>query len=401
MKRVILLTCLMIANIVLSQGLPLTVKQKLMNVENGIVEFSSPESLIYPQKFDSKNIKSIQQRMSDYKVPGVSIAIVDGNAEPYSMAFGVLKEGGIEMVNEETIFQAASTSKLLTSVIVLHYVEKGLLNLDEDVNKYLKSWKVPENEFTKTRKVTLRYLLTHQSGLPSTNFPYDNNSKLPTLLDVVKGETPAKNKAAIPVAEPGAKWQYSNVGYVLLQLVLEDVVGKHFSKIAHEVIFNPLKMKSSTFNYPLIKEWKNREALPHGEDGKAAEPSMHPSAFAHGGLMTTPLDLAKFSSEIINAFHGKSNKIIGKEYAQKLLTKELDLDPALYGIPLGEGLGVVLLNKGDDILFAHPGSNLPGTNCWLIACAKKEKCIVVMTNGAMGEVLAMEIIAAIEREFNW
>ena len=86
---------------------------------------------------------------------------------------------------------------------------------------------------------------------------------------------------------------------------------------------------------------------------------------------------------------------------QKLLTKELDLDPKLYGIPLEEGLGVVLLNKNDNIIFAHPGSNLPGTNCWLIASAKTGKGAVVMTNGAMGEVLAMEIIAAIAREFNW
>ena len=401
MKKVIVIIIGLSLNLIYAQTQGTKIADRLKKIEKGIVEFTTPESLVNPEKFDSPNKKSIEERMKDFKVPGVSISIIDGNNAPYSMTYGVLKSDSQDKVTSRSIFQAASTSKLITSVIVLHFVQTGLLNLDEDVNKYLKSWKVPGNEFTKTKKVTLRNLLTHQSGLPTTNLGYDDNGKLPTLLDVVKGENSAKNKPAIPVMEPMSQWQYSNVGYDLIQLVLEDAVGKPFTKIAEEVIFNPLKMNSSTFIYPLKKEWKNREAMPNDENGKVGEPAMHPSALAHGGLMTTPTDLAKFTIELINAYQGKSNKIINKEYAQKLFTKELDLDPRMYGLPLGEGLGVMLLNKGDNFLFAHPGSNLPGTNCWLIASAKTGKGVVVMTNGAMGEVLAMEIIAAVAREFSW
>jgi len=68
-------------------------------------------------------------------------------------------------VTPETCFEAASTTKLLTSAAALHYLEQGMFDLDEDVNQKLKSWKIPENEFTQNEKVTLHRLLTHQSGL--------------------------------------------------------------------------------------------------------------------------------------------------------------------------------------------------------------------------------------------
>jgi CubicO group peptidase (beta-lactamase class C family) len=369
-------------------------------VANGLIEFKSPESMINPEKFDSPVRKTIEQRMLDYKVPGVSLAIIDGNELVCTAAYGVLKAGTDKKVDSQSVFQAASTSKLITAAIVMHYVETGMLDLDTDVNQYLKSWKVPENEFTKTKKVTLRNLLTHQSGLPSTNFPYDRLGTSISLVDVVSGRSPAQNKPAIPVAEPG-NWQYSNIGYVLIQLVLEDRVDKPFAEIAEEVVFSPLKMTSTTFVYPLKKGWQDREAMPHGEDGIYAEPEMHPVAQAQGGLVTTPADLARFAIEIISAYQGKSGKIIDQKHTRLLLCKEIDLDPQMFGMPIAEGLGVMLLQKGDHTIFLHPGSNQPGTNCWLIASAQTGKGAVVMTNGAMGEVLAMEIITAISREFTW
>ena len=376
-----------------------TFSERLKRIENGLVDFTSPESLIFPERFDSLKHSSIAEKMKSYKVPGVSISIIDKDSI-HNVSYGIINAKSNVKVTQNSIFQAASTSKLLTSVIVLHFVQQGKINLDEDVNNYLKRWKIPENEFTKTAKVTLRNLLTHQSGLPTTNFPYDS-SGIPTLLDVVKGQKPALNKPAIPVIKPGEKWQYSNIGYVLIQLLLEDLTGNTFQEITDEIIFKPLKMTSSTFIYPLQNEFKKREALPHDKDGYACEALLHPSAVAHGGLMTTPFDLALFTLEILKAYTGKSNTILNMEYARKLLTKEFDLDPSIFGLPLGEGLGVMLLKEGDYFLFAHPGSNLPGSNCWLIASPNSQQGAVVMTNGAMGELLAMEIISAISKEYKW
>jgi len=100
----------------------------------------------------------------------------------------------------------------------------------------LKSWKIPENDFTRKHKVTLRFLLTHQAGLPSTNFPQKENAGDPTLVQVLKGVSPAMNKPALVEYIPGTKWQYSNIGFVVIQQILEDVFGKSFTQIALETI---------------------------------------------------------------------------------------------------------------------------------------------------------------------
>jgi hypothetical protein len=127
---------------------------------------------------------------------------------------------------------------------------------------------------------------------------------------------------------------------------------------------------------------------------------MHLTALAHAGLTTTPTDLAKFTNEIMLAYQGKSEKMLTQEMTRRMLHKEFDLDPRMFGIQFSEGLGVLLMGEGKDQLFTHPGSNLPGLNCWLIAWPERGTGAIVMTNGAEGEVLAMEIIAAIIIEYN-
>jgi len=288
---------------------------------------------------------------------------------------------------------------LVTAAIVLHHVEQGILSLDEDINTYLKSWKLPENDFTRQQKVTLRLLLTHQAGLPATNFPQKENAGDPNLLQVLKGESPAMNKPAVVECVPGTKWQYSNIGYVVVQQILEDAIGKPFSQIARETVFEPLGMKSSTFIYPLDQKLQANEAWPHDAEGILREPGMCPTALAHGGLMTTPSDLALFTIELMRAYNGLSERLLSKEMARRMFTKVLDLDPAMFGIPLGEGLGVFLNGEEDNLVFAHPGSNSPGMNCWLFGYPRTGRGAVIMTNGAGGELLAMEIISAVSREY--
>lgn len=275
-----------------------------------------------------------------------------------------------------------------------------MIDLDANVNDFLKSWQVPENEFTTSDKVTLRRLLIHKAGLPMTNFSHDENAEYPSLIDVLNGKLPALNKPAFPEYVPGTNWQYSNVGYDVIQLLLEDVSGQPFQQIANEIVFDQPGMENSTFAYPLDSERKKREAMPHDNAGTLCEPSMHLTALAHAGLTTTPTDLAKFTEEIMLSYHGKSEKILTQEMTGRLLHKELDLDPRMFGIPFSEGLGVLVMGEGKNLSFTHPGSNLPGLNCWLIAWPERGTAAIVMTNGAAGEVLAMEIIAAIIMEYN-
>lgn len=376
------------------------IQQRIYRLENGLMGFKSPAGMFQPDSAQLADPKILTERMEHYKTPGVSIAVINDSQIEWTKAYGTINVNTGVPVTTETIFEAASTSKFITAVLALHFVEQGVIDLNMNVNNYLKSWQVPENVFTQEEKVTLQRLLTHKAGLPTTNFSNEENASHPTLIDVLKGESPALNSPAIPELVPGSEWKYSNIGYDVIQLLLEDVTGKPFQQIAEEVIFEPLKMDNSTFEYPLDSEKKNREAMPHDNEGIAREPIMHLTALAHGGLTTTPTDLAKFTCEIMLSYQGKSEKIISREMTRQLLKKEFDLDPRMFGIPISEGLGVLLIGEGKDLLFTHPGSNLPGLNCWLIGWPERGNSIVIMTNGAQGELLAMEMISAFNNEYN-
>src|SRR3989475_10217163 len=105
------------------------------------------------------------ERMTYYRVPGVSIAIINNGKIEWAKGYGVLDARGTKAVTALTPFQAASISKPIAAMAALSLVQAGKLSLDKNVNLQLKSWQVPDNEFTKDQKGTLRRLLNHTAGL--------------------------------------------------------------------------------------------------------------------------------------------------------------------------------------------------------------------------------------------
>ena len=108
---------------------------------------------------------SLAKLMELYRVPAVSIAVIQNYKIIWAKAYGVTDAGSKTPATTKTLFQAGSISKPVAATGALYLVEQGKLKLDEDVNLELKSWKLPENQFTKTEKVTLRRLLSHTGGL--------------------------------------------------------------------------------------------------------------------------------------------------------------------------------------------------------------------------------------------
>jgi len=99
---------------------------------------------------------TLKKLMDVFKVPGLSVAVIDNYQVAWARGFGMTESGGSTPVTPKTLFQAGSISKPVAAVGAMWLVEHGRLSLDEDVNKKLKTWTVPENEFTKDQKVTLR-----------------------------------------------------------------------------------------------------------------------------------------------------------------------------------------------------------------------------------------------------
>src|SRR5262249_9653163 len=130
--------------------------------------------------------------------------------------------------------------------------QEGKLSLDENVNLKLRSWKVPENEFTKEQKVTLRRILTHTAGTTVHGLiGYEQGQPIPTLVEILNGEKPANNAPIRVDFVPGSKQRYSGGGFMILQQLMIDVTGKPFPQTMRELVLDKLGLQDSTYEQPL------------------------------------------------------------------------------------------------------------------------------------------------------
>lgn len=194
----------------------------------------------------------LDRLMEIYKCPGLSVAVIDNFKIAWAKGYGVTQSGGTTPVTVHTIFQAGSISKPVAATGTLSLIEHGKLSLDENVNLKLKSWQVPDNEFTKDQKVTLRRLLSHSAGLTVHGFPgYEVGKPIPSLLQIFNGEPPA-NTAPIRVDfVPGTKFRYSGGGITIEQQLVIDVAGKPFPQFMRESVLDKIGMSDSGYDQPL------------------------------------------------------------------------------------------------------------------------------------------------------
>ncbi|RMG49542.1 MAG: serine hydrolase [Acidobacteria bacterium] len=367
------------------EGQKAAVAARIRRVENGLL----PAVVI---KGRAPRPMNLIERMKHYRVPGVSIAVINQGTVEWARGYGVVEAGSHRPVTPETLFQAASISKPVTAMAALFLVQQGKLSLDGDVNAALVSWKVPENEYTAREKVTLRRLLSHSAGLTVHGFRgYAQGEPLPTLRDILDGRPPANSPPIRVTAVPGQQWRYSGGGYCVVQQLLMDITGKPFPELMRSTVLDRLGMTHSTYQQPLPAEWARQAASGHRSDGAPVKGRWHTyPEMAAAGLWTTAADLARFAIEIQRAWRGESHKVLSRRMIRQMLTPQKDR----------VGLGLFLRGEGQRLRFYHGGSNA-GFRCFLTAYVATGQGAVVMTNSDNGQPLAMEIIRSIAREYGW
>jgi CubicO group peptidase (beta-lactamase class C family) len=335
---------------------------------------------------------TMQERMTHYKVPGVSIAVIDSFRIAWVKTYGVKDAGTGEPVTPQTLFQAASISKPVNATAVLLEVQRQKLSLELDVNQYLSSWKLPENDLTANTRVTIANLLSHTGGTTVSGFPgYEPTAPLPTVQQILSGAPPANTPPIIVDLKPGTRFRYSGGGTTITQLVLMELEGKPYPEILKELVLDPIGMSSSTFSQPLPEARLSEAAAAHGPDGTVVPGKFHVyPELAAAGLWTTPTDLARFAIEHQLSLQGKSNMVLSPESEEKMMTPY---------IGDGYGLGFGIEKKGNAEYFQHSGGNY-GFNCLLIAHRQKGYGAVVMLN-SNAYALIPEIIRSIANEYNW
>jgi CubicO group peptidase (beta-lactamase class C family) len=360
---------------------------------NALADMHAIENGLLPAvhvKGDSVTAFNLQERMAHYSVPGLSLALVENGQLKWAKGYGIANSENGSEVGTTTLFQAASISKPLAALAILKLVENGILDLDEDVNTYLKDWKIPENNFTKEQKVTLRGLLTHTAGITVHGFPgYRQSDRFPTITEVLNGDG---NTAKIHVdIIPGSIWRYSGGGYTIMEKIIEDQSGLSLDEYMSRYIFPEIGMENSTFQQPLGQEFHSHASAAYDTDGKIIEGYWHnyPEKAA-AGLWTTPTDLAKYCIEIHRVLSGKAKGVLSRETIEMMLTKHQN----------DWGLGPSLSGEDDSLIFMHGGKNAGFTNN-LVSFAHRGNALIIMTNADNGRPLISEIERAVSCHYRW
>ena len=333
----------------------------------------------------------LAERMQHYQVPGVSVAVINNGAVEWARGYGVRELGSQKPVTPKTLFQAGSLSKPVAAMAALVLVRQGELELDENINDRLVSWKVPEGEFTREQKVSLRGLLSHTAGMTIHGFPgYGARDEIPSLLQVLDGIKPANTEPVRVDMTPNRQWRYSGGGYTVMQQLLIDVAGEPFPDLLEDAVLEPVGMRRSTYRQTLSDEFAMSAAAAHRYGRKLKGKWHRYPEMAAAGLWSTPSDLALLALELQNAISGKSEKVLPASMANLMVTPVMQ----------NHGLGWEISGENQSSRFVHSGIN-EGFEALLVAYAHTGQGAVVMTNGVGGIHLAHEIVRGIAREYAW
>jgi CubicO group peptidase (beta-lactamase class C family) len=319
----------------------------------------------------------ITAQMKERQIPGVALAVIQDGKIVREQGYGFGDEAHKEPITPATLFQAASVSKPVAALGALRLIEQGRISLDQDINSVLRSWHIPDNDFTKAHPVTLRLILSHSAGLTVHGFPgYRVGSPIPSLLQILDGRPPANTPPVRVDQIPGSKWRYSGGGYLVMQQMMTDVTRQSFADYMQDVVLRPLGMSSSTFAQPLPESLASRAATGFADAPRRAVEGrwrIKPE-LAAGGLWTTAGDLARFLLGIQRSLAGTSNPVISQSMTRQMLTNQKE----------DSGLGFFL--GGDPPRFGHNGSNRGFDAVTVALCDTGEGAVILMNGNTDIEV---------------
>ncbi len=326
-----------------------------------------------------KKLDSLFAAQKDFS----GVVLIAENGKPfYQKAFGYREFADQSSLQTTDIFELASVSKQFTAMIIMMLKEKGKLNYDDSVSKYLE---IPY------KGITIRHLLTHTSGLPDYQDIMDkywDKSKVagnPDCIEYLNKYAPPKH------FEPGEKYEYSNTGYMLLASIAEKASGNDFIDLCRKWIFRKLKMKSTDIRTLEEKKTTKNFAIGHiyvEERNKWIRADSFPSSNytiwlgnrkGPGRISSTAADLLKWDKAL---------------YTEKLI-KQSTLQEAFTPMRLNDGsfsnygFGWELRNDPSfGKIVQHNGDN-PGYKTQIIRYIDKRKTIILLNNNAYGNLSSL------------
>jgi CubicO group peptidase (beta-lactamase class C family) len=328
----------------------------------------------------------VQSAMDQLGVPGVGLAFIDGGKVVWEGGLGVRELGKPQRVDAHTLFIAASNTKGMTTLLLSREVDRHRIRWDEPVVQVYPGFKLADPDIT--RQVLIKHLICACTGMPRQDLEwlFEGGRARPSstfdLLATMK-----------PTTKFGEVFQYSNLmasaaGYIGGHLYAPKLeVGSAYDKAMRELIFTPLGMRETTFDFRTAL--KGNHASPHGEDAdgkmRVADQGVNRTIVAYrpaGGVWTSAHDFARYAQLEL----AKGSLPDGK----RLVSEENLIARRLPQVPIGEdhtyGMGLMVLTRwGTPVV--HHGGDLLGYHSDFFVLPEHGVGAVILTNANNGQLI--------------
>ena len=359
---------------------------KAVNEQVARVENSLSGSLVIDGK-----LYTLAERMKQYKVAGLSIAVIDNYQLVWAKGYGYADKKEGRQVTANTLFEPGSISKSLNAVGILLLAQQGKLDLYQDINRYLVSWKFPYDTVSHGKKITTAQLLTHTAGLGVHGFPgYHRDSTIAAVTAILDGRPPSNTEAVRSLAEPGTGPRYSGGGTLITQQMLTDMTRQPYEQYMDEQVLRPLGMTNSFYNQPPPASQKGNLATGYKSNGDEVPGKyfVYPEKAA-AGLWTTPTDICKYILEVQQAYLGKSSKVLNQEMVK------LHVTPVTYDV----AMGTFIQDRNGEKYFNHTASN-EGFSGLFIGGLTNGKGAAIFVNSD-DATIAFELVNSVALACDW
>lgn len=336
------------------------------------------------RNFQQELSREIPRWMERYDVPGIAIALISNGKLSWSDAFGFAKIKERIPMTPRTICRVESISKSVTARGVMKLAESGKIDLDDPVAEYLNTWQFPETDFD-AQQITVRQLLSHSSGLAlgTLGLEYPPGADKPSLSESL-------SKEVMLIQEPGKGFYYSNVGYHLLELLIEEVTGQPFSEYMQNEILLPLGMTNAGF------EWQTNFITPvpdgHELNGQPVPVYVYAEKAA-GGLFANVNDIARFVSSGMLSVYSPDSTPLSEPGIRKLYNPEIETAGVYSLVSDSYGLGhfIETLPSGEKAVFG--GGQGHGWMTHFHMVPEHGDGIVILTNSSRSWPLISKILS--------
>lgn len=328
---------------------------------------------------DLKELRaSIPRLLEEHGVSGLAVGVVEDGQVLFTAGYGCADCESGRPVTDSTLFNLASVSKSVTAWGLMHLAETQDLDLDASLASQVHQSPIP---LSVGGGVSLRQLLSHTAGLSMPSVPeFPADSLLPTRESVLRGQ--AGDHGPIEyIHEPGSRWSYSGGGYLLLELILEEISGQPFPDYLAIQIFRPLGMEETTFDVDAVSS--TRVAVPYDDNGDPIEP-YRLVGVAAGGLYSSARDFTRFVAAYADGPGTQAGGgVLSPEAVfsmfdptTRVVLPDVETGSSMYGL----GHNVHESSTGGRMVF-HSGGN-PGFLAYFLVLPETGNGLVLMSNSS-------------------